>query len=74
MKRANNAGVPTGATPPYPCRGSSKVGPVDATPRLENGRRTSCEKGVSKNIRVHAFGDYCPVVVFRVIAVPENNL
>ena len=43
-------------------------------PRLADGIKTSCAKGVSKKIRVHAFGDCCPVVVFTIIAVPENNL
>ena len=43
---------------------------MEAKPRLENGRKTSCAKRVSKNIRVHAFGDCCTVVDFRVLAVP----
>ena len=47
---------------------------MKAKPRLENGRKTSCAKGVSKKIRVHAFGDCCTVVVFTIIAVPEDNL
>ena len=50
------------------------LGGVEAKPRLENGRKTSCVKGLSKKIRVHAFGDCCTVVVFTIIAVPEDNL
>ena len=47
---------------------------VKAKPRLENGRKTSCAKGVSKKIRVHAFGDCCTVVDFRVYRRSGDNL
>ena len=36
------------------------------------GRRAVRRGYLSKKIRVHAFGDCCPVVVFTIIAIPEN--